>query len=260
MGLLMLPYTNLHELNLDWIINALRESGVLSVNGQTGIVVLYPEANIEFPDVPSDLSWSLTRKANGTKSGIKFNKAAPMQRVYSGSTFNVYDEGNPPPYPVSSVNGQTGSVTIPVAFDSMSGDLLNVSTASPEHSWTLNRKTRDGDAGLTIDTTGDNPRLTLDFINNNETVDESIPVMLQGDIGYVDVVVPLGTEPGAYNVGTFATTGIPYGSALLSAQCINVNTSVGVITGVATYVNDIYVYVAQEVAVADATVRIVYKK
>ena len=260
MGLLMLPYTNLHELNLDWIINAIRESGVLSVNGQTGVVVLYPEANIEFPDVPSDLSWSLTRKANGTKSGIKFNKAAPMQRVYSNSTFNVYDEGNPPPYPVSSVNGQTGSVTVPVAFDSMAGDLLNVSTASPEHSWTINRKTRDGDAGLTIDTTGDNPKLTLDFINNNETVDVSLPVMLQSDIGYVDVVVPLGTQPGAYNVGTFATTGIPYGSALLSAQCINVNTSVGIITGVATYVNDIYVYVAQEVAVADATVRIVYKK
>lgn len=260
MGLLMLPYTNLHELNLDWIINAIRESGVLSVNGQTGIVVLYPEANIEFPDVPSDLSWSLTRKANGTKSGIKFNKAAPMQRVYSNSAFNVYDEGNPPPYPVSSVNGQTGSVTVPVPFDSLSGDLINFSTASPDHSWTLNRKTRDGDAGLTIDTTGDNPKLTLDFINNNETVDESIPVMLQGDIGYVDVVVPLGTQAGAYNVGTFATTGIPYGSALLSAQCINVNTSVGVITGVATYVNDIYVYVAQEVEVADATVRIVYKK
>lgn len=260
MGLLMLPYTNLHELNLDWIINAIRESGVLSVNGQTGVVVLYPEANIEFPDVPSDLSWSLTRKANGTKSGIKFNKAAPMQRVYSNSAFNVYDEGNPPPYPVSSVNGSTGAVVVPVPFDSLTGDLINFSIASPDHSWTLNRKTRDGDAGLTIDTTGDNPRLTLDFINNNETVDESIPVMLQGDIGYVDVVVPLGTQPGAYNVGTFATTGIPYGSALLSAQCINVNTSVGVITGVATYVNDIYVYVAQEVAVADATVRIVYKK
>lgn len=260
MGLLMLPYTNLHELNLDWIINAIRESGVLSVNGQTGVVVLYPEANIDFPDVPSDLSWSLTRKVNGTKSGIKFNKAAPMQRVYSNSTFNVYDEGNPPPYPVSSVNGQTGSVTVPIPFDSLSGDLINFSTSSPNHSWTLNRKTRDGDAGLTIDTTGDNPKLTLDFINNNETVDVSIPVMMQNDIGYVDVVVPLGTQPGAYNVGTFATTGIPYGSALLSAQCINVNTSVGVITGVATYVNDIYVYVAQEVEVADATVRIVYKK
>ena len=182
MGLLMLPYTNLHELNLDWIINAIRESGVLSVNGQTGIVVLYPEANIEFPDVPSDLSWSLTRKANGTKSGIKFNKAAPMQRVYSNSAFNVYDEGNPPPYPVSSVNGQTGSVTVPVAFDSMTGDLLNVSTVSPEHSWTINRKTRDGDAGLTIDTTGDNAEVRLDFISDDESVDESVKILTEKDI------------------------------------------------------------------------------
>ena len=179
MSLLMIPYTNLHELNLDWIINAIRESGVLSVNGQTGVVVLYPEANIEFPDVPSDLSWSLTRKANGTKSGIKFNKAAPMQRVYSNSAFNVYDEGNPPPYPVSSVNGSTGAVVIPIPFDSLSGDLINFSVASPEHSWTLNRKTRDGDAGLTIDTTGDNPKLTLDFINNNETVDESLKILTE---------------------------------------------------------------------------------
>lgn len=260
MALLLMPYTNLHELNLDWIINALKESGVESVNGQSGVVVLYQDATVELPAIPTDLNWVLQRKTNGTEVGIKFNKAAPLQRVYGNSTFAIYDEGNPPAYPVSSVNGQTGAVVIPVAFDSMAGDLLNISTVSPDHSWTLNRKTRDGDAGLTIDTTGDKPKLSLDYISNNETVDVSIPVMLQGDIGYVDVVVPLGTQPGAYNVGTFATTGIPYGSALLSAQCINVNTSVGVITGVATYVNDIYVYVAQEVAVADATVRIVYKK
>ena len=259
MGLLMLPYTNLHELNLDWIINAIRESGVLSVNGQTGIVVLYPEANIEFPDVPSDLSWSLTRKANGTKSGIKFNKAAPMQRVYSKSTFNVYDEGNPPPYPVSSVNGQTGSVTVPVPFDSLSGDLINFSTSSPDHSWTLNRKTRDGDAGLTIDTTGDNPVLTLDFINNNETVDESIPVMLQGDIAYVDATVPLNTSD-SYKIGTFSSLGIPHTAKILSVQCRNITSSICHITGFGVYETDIYVGIAGSVAVADGIVRVTYMK
>ena len=259
MGLLMLPYSNLHELNLDWIINAIRESGVLSVNGQTGIVVLYPEANIEFPDVPSDLSWSLTRKANGTKSGIKFNKAAPMQRVYSNSAFNVYDEGNPPPYPVSSVNGQTGSVTVPVPFDSLSGDLINFSTSSPDHSWTLNRKTRDGDAGLTIDTTGDNPVLTLDFINNNETVDESIPVMLQGDIAYVDTTVPLNTSD-SYKIGTFASLGIPPTAKILSVQCRNITNSICHVTGFGVYETDIYVGIAGSVAVADGIVRVTYMK
>ena len=260
MALLLMPYTNLHELNLDWIINALKESGVLSVNGETGIVVLYKEANIQLPDIPTDLNWSIKRKTNGTNVGIKFNKAGPLQRVYGNSEFAVYDTGNPPPYPVASVNGQTGAVVVPVAFDSMSGDLLNISTVSPEHSWTLNRKTRDGDIALTLDSTNDNPTVSLDYINNTESVDVSLPLMKYSDIGYVDVTVPLGTAVGAYKVGTFASLGIPYGSALLSAQCININSSVGVITGVATYVNDIYVYAAEEVSVADATVRITYKK
>lgn len=258
MGLLMLPYTNLHELNLDWIINAIRESGVLSVNGQTGVVVLYPEANIEFPDVPSDLSWSLTRKANGTKSGIKFNKAAPMQRVYSNSAFNVYDEGNPPPYPVSSVNGQTGSVTIPVPFDSLSGDLINFSTSSPDHSWTLNRKTRDGDAGLTIDTTGDNPVLTLDFINNNETVDESLKILTENNVKYVDTTIPVTTAAGSYKVGTFTSLGIPSNAVFMSVMCINTTTSVCVPTGIAVSGSDIYVYLAEAVTTGDGQVRIMY--
>ena len=258
MGLLMLPYTNLHELNLDWIINAIRDSGVLSVNGQTGVVVLYPEANIQFPDVPADLSWSLVRKANGTNSGIKFNKAAPMQRVYSNSTFNVYDEGNPPPYPVTSVNGSTGAVTVPVAFDSMSGDLLNISTTSPEHSWTLNRKTRDGDAGLTIDTTGDNPQVSLDFINNSETVDVSLRLMKYSDIDFVEVNVPVGSS-GSYLAGTSEELGIPLASNIISAMCVNPLNSTCVVTGIQRSAGDVYIQLADEVAVGTGQVRIVFK-
>ena len=45
------PYTNLHELNLDWLINAikdLQENMVISVNGQTGEVILYQDATVSF--------------------------------------------------------------------------------------------------------------------------------------------------------------------------------------------------------------------
>ena len=44
MAILMFPYTNLHELNLDWIIEKLNTEGaVLSVNGKNGIVTLTGE-------------------------------------------------------------------------------------------------------------------------------------------------------------------------------------------------------------------------
>ena len=44
MAVIMFPYTNLHELNLDWIIEQLNKEGaVLSVNGKNGIVTLTGE-------------------------------------------------------------------------------------------------------------------------------------------------------------------------------------------------------------------------
>ena len=232
MALLLMPYTNLHELNLDWIINNLKEAGVTSVNGETGIVVLYKEANVQLPDVPSDLNWRIVRKTNGTIEGIKFNKAAPMQRVHGNNEYLVYDAGNPPPYPVTSVNGSTGAVVIPVAFDSMSGDLLNISTVSPDHSWTINRKTRDGDIGLTLDSTGDNPSVTLDYINNNETVDRSIKILSEHSFGHVETTVPVSTAAGSYKVGTFASMGIPNNAIITSVLCINSTNSVCVATGI----------------------------
>lgn len=114
-----MPYTNFHELNLDWIIQKLKEkygpdnppeNVVLSVNGQTGEVVLYPDAVVRFPDVEEG-TWNIHRLAGGASSGIQFlpNKA---QRISGTDRYDIYDSGNPPEYPVSSVNGETGAVTL----------------------------------------------------------------------------------------------------------------------------------------------------
>ena len=44
MAIIKYPYTNLHELNLDWIIEQLGKDGpVISINGKNGIVVLTGE-------------------------------------------------------------------------------------------------------------------------------------------------------------------------------------------------------------------------
>lgn len=123
------PYTNLHELNLDWILQKLKEAYspdnppdnmVLSVNGETGDVILYQDAVIRFPDI-EDATWNIHRIANHSSSGIQFlaNKA---QRIEGTDRHDIYDEGNPPPYPVTSVNGQTGTVTITIPVTSVNGE------------------------------------------------------------------------------------------------------------------------------------------
>lgn len=107
------PYTNFHELNLDWLIEQLKtviNSAVLSVNGQTGEVVLYQDANVEFPSI-NDTSWNIVRSTAGSRLGVAF--ANGYMYVVSGNALDrVYTQNNPPTFPVSSVNGQTGAVVL----------------------------------------------------------------------------------------------------------------------------------------------------
>lgn len=123
------PYQNFHELNLDWIIqqiNMVKESVVLSVNGQTGDVILYPEAFVRLPDLSDTTTWSFFRYVDGKAEGVQFINGQPMQRIDDLNRYNIYDSGNPPPYPVTAVNGQTGDVVIAVPVQSVNGMTGNV--------------------------------------------------------------------------------------------------------------------------------------
>ncbi len=107
------PYTNFHELNLDWLIQEVKNYGasvVLSVNGQTGDVVLYQDPNVRFPDVDNS-NWSIVRTAAGHELGIQFQNGMAYLR-FDGSTERIYTTANPPAYPVTSVDGQTGAVQV----------------------------------------------------------------------------------------------------------------------------------------------------
>lgn len=107
------PYTNFHELNLDWIIQKLKEQGmnaVLSVNGQTGDVILYEQPYVEFPEITNP-SWKICRTANGKEVGVYFANDH-MYFVDGAVISQVYTENDPPAFPVTSVNGQTGDVQL----------------------------------------------------------------------------------------------------------------------------------------------------
>lgn len=128
------PYTNLHEINLQWLIEEVKkcyspdnppEAMVISVNGESGTVTLYRDAHIAFPDVDA-VQWNMYRGSDGKITGIEFNKDAPATRINGVQRFVIYDAGNPPPYPVVSVNGQTGAIILYseayVEFPDITGD------------------------------------------------------------------------------------------------------------------------------------------
>ena len=147
------PYTNLHELNLDWLIEnikKLEESQVLSVNGETGHVILYQSENMQLPDVDSNV-WQIIRTTDGVSAGIHFNSTTGMATIVNGETLDqIYTHDHPPVYPVYSVNGQTGAVvTYPEQYVRLP-DLDDVQMTN----WTLFRHLNNVSRGIQFDDDG----------------------------------------------------------------------------------------------------------
>lgn len=148
------PYVNFHDLNLDWLIEKIMSAYspdnpppvgmVISVNGETGAVVLYRSPYVTFPPVEDD-SWNIHRLANGQSSGIEFVNGQPAMRIDGIYRYKIYDEGNPPPGgggAVDSVDGMTGVVK---TWANSSDPTLNIPEESSGFLWDLRRGLSNGD-------------------------------------------------------------------------------------------------------------------
>lgn len=209
------PYTNFHELNLDWLIeqiNMIKETAVLSVNGESGDVILYKDPIVRFPDITAD-TWNIFRYADGTPVGIQFKKGYPLQRIDNLGRYDIYDSNNPPPYPVTAVNGQTGDVVISIPVQSvngMTGNIILYQSASVElpaletgDRWTLWRET-ENNAELGVAFANGQPMKRLDNGNEYAVYDEGntppYPVTsvagLQGAVAFLNtqIVTDQGTQ------------------------------------------------------------------
>lgn len=195
------PYTNYHDLNLDWIIQKIKECyspdnppefAVLSVNGQTGAVVLYQNANVQLPAVDEG-TWNIFRSSDSKTTGIQFIKDQPAQRINGTSRYNIYDSGNPPPYPVASVDGQTGTVR---TWANTGNDTVTLPQGSEGDSWAMRREVPSGYLGFELDL-DDNDNPEGFFILNPENASAvRIKILTESDIPSSAGVVSINGEAG----------------------------------------------------------------
>lgn len=184
------PFTNLHELNLDWLIKAVKEQGehaVLSVNGETGDVVLYKSENIVFPEVTAN-TWRMVRTADGHTAGIMFQNGL-LYVMYDDAAERVYTVDHPPAYPVTSVNGQTGAVeTYKTAYN-------RLPAVSEQNTNFYRQIDKDGtnpvDVGIQVDK---NKIERMNGTNRYKVYDEGntpdIVTSINGESGAVMIAIP----------------------------------------------------------------------
>ena len=185
------PYTNLHELNLDWLINELnriKESAVISVNGMTGDVILYENATVQFPNVSED-HWSIIRMANGTDRGIMFGNDNKAYIVHGNLMAELYAQNNQPPYPVTSVNGQTGDVVLYASNTVRLPELDDISL----HNWNIFRELNNVYRGIQFN--DDGSAEIIDGLNRYQLYTTNNPppypvTSVNGMTGAVSVYVP----------------------------------------------------------------------
>ena len=143
------PYSNFHDLNLDWLIeqlNYIKSTAVMSVNGQTGDVILYQDPNVEFPALDSG-AWRIFRTVAGAAVGVAFANGK-MYLVDGGTLEEVYTANNQPAYPVTSVNGQTGNV---VTYPDAASNLPTVSEGYTNFTRTIDSEGTPASVGLQVD-------------------------------------------------------------------------------------------------------------
>ena len=230
------PYTNFHEINLDWIVSKVKEAYsasnppdypvksvngmtgdviiaipanlVQSVNGETGDVILYRNPLVQFPTT-NESRWNLFRICDGDERGIEFDEDG-AHRIEGTRRILIYDEENQPNYPVTSVNGQTGDVRITAGVNSVNGktgnvvtpfvnpntDILKLDSNSSTVLWGISRDVAGGNVALYISRGTGIPQAFIRYIPDGGEP-VNLPLLSSADIPAEAGVISVNSKTGA---------------------------------------------------------------
>lgn len=242
------PYTNFHEINLDWIVAKVKEAYsasnppdypvksvngmtgdviiaipanlVSSVNGETGDVVLYRNPLTQFP-ATDEQRWNLYRICDGYERGIEFDEDG-AHRIEGTRRILIYDEENQPDFPVTSVNGQTGDVRISAGVNSVNGktgnvvtpfvnpntDILKLDSNSNTVLWGISRDVAGGNVALYISRGTGTPQAFIRYTPDGGDA-INLPLLSSADIPEEAGVISVNTKTGAVTL---------YGTDILLSQ------------------------------------------
>lgn len=269
------PYTNFHEINLDWIVARVKEAYsasnppdypvksvngmtgdviiaipanlVQSVNGETGDVILYRNPLVQFPTT-TEQRWNLFRICDGDERGIEFDEDG-AHRIEGTRRILIYDEENQPDFPVTSVNGQTGDVRITAGVNSVNGktgnvvtpfvnpnaDILKLDSNSNTILWGIARDVAGGEIALYITRGTGSPQA---FIRYTPTDGQAInlPLLTNADIPADAGVISVNTKTGSVTLYGTDILLNETASDSIAAYILNINYNIdGIITSLMDY-------------------------
>lgn len=118
MSLLKYPYTNLHELNLDWIIEQLNQTGaVTSVNGKHGSVTLTGEDINRTPNNPQTVEQALSSQGSSLQSVQTKIGVTALPTTAQTITGAIAEHETD----ITNINNKIGSTALPTTAQTLTG-------------------------------------------------------------------------------------------------------------------------------------------
>ena len=158
MAIIKYPYTNLHELNLDWIIEQLGKDGpVVSINGKNGIVVLTGEDIVRAAGSSETIAAALSAQGTSLQSIQTKLGVTPLPTIAQTVTGAIAENTTD----IANLDDAIGSTALPTTAQTITGAIAEHETDIENLTTEMAKKANIQYKGIQGNTTETFPNLTV---------------------------------------------------------------------------------------------------